>query len=85
LFVDPKITWIIESYGGWIKVCDMETKDLDFMRIGFLKAYQSIKDGLPQKKLVGRFEWDNDSRGFLTKPYRPLVIGNREDVKMIEQ
>lgn len=85
IFTDPKITWIIKSYGGWIKVCEMETKDLDFMRLGFLKAYNNIRDGLPQEKLTGRFEWENSVRGYLDYIPKPLVIGeNREILELTE-
>lgn len=84
LFTDPKISWIVESYGGWIRVCDMETIDLDFMRLGFIKAYINARDDLPQRKFIGRFEWDNDKNGYLTAPYTPLIIGNMEEIKMIK-
>ena len=85
IFSDPKITAIIESYGGWIKVCEMETKDLDFMRLGFLKAYVNIRDGLPVKKLTGRFEWENSSRGFLEYIPKPLIIGEDREIKMLTE
>lgn len=84
IFEDPKISWIVESYGGWIKVCGMETKDLDFMRVGFLKAYNSLNHDLPQKKLIGLTEWENERGGFIAYISKPKVIGKSERLNLIE-
>ena len=84
-FSDPAIHSVVETWGGWIQVCSMTARDLQFREKDFKELYRmhSRRDSHPEY-LVGRTEADNRKRGFLDRIPKPKVVaieGGRIDIR----
>ena len=84
-FSDPAIHSVIETWGGWIQVCSMTTRDLQFREKDFKELYRmhSRRDS-HQEYLAGRTEFDNRKRGYLDRIPKPKVVaieGGRIDIR----
>ena len=80
-FSDPVIHSIIDLWGGWIKVCNMDARDFKFMRKDFNSLYRiySQRDGHPAY-LIGEHEMNNRQGGslkFIDVPHEVHLIDGR--------
>lgn len=79
IFDDPIIHAIVQSMGGWVKVCVMPDDEWKFRRIEFLKTYKAFAPNLNRLqvpfKLVGIDESDNP-----TLPPKIAYAGSREKI-----
>ena len=71
IFDDPIIHKVISSFdNGWIGICDMTVEEWTWARKDFVRMYQAFSAGGFQSvphKLIGRIQFDNESRGFQSK------------------
>ena len=82
LFVDSKITRVIELLGGWFQVCMWPATELQFRRHEFIQAYKAIHSGGPPRLLAGVMERENRARGYFDRIPEPLVIGDAKRLRI---
>ncbi len=76
-FDDPLIHAVIEGMGGWIELCAMTLKDLDFKALDFQKRYRALLHQSPKRYpayLAGIIERDNAKEGYDFPP--PVLVGD---------
>ena len=86
----PAIGTIVEQWGGWSRVCDMNYKEEKWKRIEFIKIYPIMKRrGNHPKELAGQFEIDNSNKGYNDKTmlgiYGRQLSGKKINRKLIER
>ncbi|MFT3741106.1 MAG: DUF6475 domain-containing protein [Gammaproteobacteria bacterium] len=75
---------VIEDMGGWVHLCRMTEKDLNFRLSEFKKRYAAYVLNPPTeypRQLTGVFDWQNQLLGYPNQP--PLLIGNAEIAKQV--
>lgn len=86
-FDDGAIMAAVEAMGGWIQLCGLTYTDLKFRQKEFDSLYRQFlrrRDSYPDK-LVGFFEADNRSKGYLDNiqvPRRVTSIGERSSLRL---
>lgn len=84
IFDDPLIHVVIDEMGGWIALCKTAEKEIPFRGKEFEKRYMGYVLHPPQtfsKKLLGRFEAENQLQGIETQ--RPICIGEFEKTQQV--
>lgn len=81
VFEDKGIHAVVESMGGWERLCEKTVEEMTWARKEFLELYKIFEGrdmGAPDK-LVGAHEANNDRGGFEVKP--PVFIPRPNGVK----
>ncbi len=80
IFLDSRITRVVEAMGGWQEVCNWLIAEMQFRRHEFMKLYKAAPDGGEPRVLEGWIERENRINGYLDHIPKPLIIGygNRE-------
>lgn len=84
VFDDITIHAVIDEMGGWIKLCQVTEKDLNFIVREFQTRYMSYKYQLPEcypSKLVGLADHYNLTQGYPLGEV--ILIGELEQAKLI--
>ena len=83
-FDDALIHAVIKDMGNWIKLCDIEDKQMPFSQKEFQERYRRYINKNPPdhpKYLIGRIEHYNSTHGYSYPS--PLLIGNALKAKEV--
>jgi len=91
-FDDPIIHYVVDNYGGWIRICEetyqMGDKEYGIWKHGFLARYKAFYENPPTKpvpRLIGTHELNNRNRGYLTDDNMlKLTNGGKQPAGFIE-
>ncbi len=76
-FKDGAIMSAVNAMGGWMRICEYTYDDLNYRQKEFDRLYRQFSrpGQVHPKSLMGWFEADNRSKGYLTGATTPWLIG----------